>query len=405
MNNFRIPKRPFLRILVLGAALGLNACKLPPGSVAVPRLALAGQPEQAPDSAPDLGFGAQPGTSDHDTARFLAGLPGSGGGAALASARRTDAWQSHARQMDRAFSAAEGRLSAIRSWRRDALPNTGGTLFYPFSGPDLLFADAFFPRARGVILCGLEPVGAVPDLSRVSDGALPGALASLRRSIATPLAASYFITEDMRGDLGAGEFKGVTPVLYTFLARTGHRVLAADPVALSPSGQVVPRPGPATGTAPGVRIHAASGATGHRTIYYFRTDLSDSSLRGDRRFLAFVQSQNPSATFVKSASYLMHSGGFTEVRKAVQTAAPLLVQDPTGVPYQTLAAGGWDVALHGNYHTTLDLFRSYYQPDLAAAYRKGRARPMEFGVGYEWSAADSSLIVAKRRPGEAVAAR
>ena len=35
-------------------------------------------------------------------------------------------------------------------------------MFYMFSGPDFLYANAFFPNASTYILCGIEPVGPVP---------------------------------------------------------------------------------------------------------------------------------------------------------------------------------------------------------------------------------------------------
>ena len=37
-------------------------------------------------------------------------------------------------------------------------------LFYPFSGPDILYADLFFNNSSKFILIGLEPVGTLPSL-------------------------------------------------------------------------------------------------------------------------------------------------------------------------------------------------------------------------------------------------
>ena len=38
-------------------------------------------------------------------------------------------------------------------------------MLYMFSGPDFLYATSFFPNASTYVLAGLEPVGAVPDLT------------------------------------------------------------------------------------------------------------------------------------------------------------------------------------------------------------------------------------------------
>jgi hypothetical protein len=35
-------------------------------------------------------------------------------------------------------------------------------MFYMFSGPDFLYAQTFFPNADTYILCGIEPIGAIP---------------------------------------------------------------------------------------------------------------------------------------------------------------------------------------------------------------------------------------------------
>ena len=36
-------------------------------------------------------------------------------------------------------------------------------MFYMFSGPDFLYADAFYSKATTYVLSALEPVGSVPD--------------------------------------------------------------------------------------------------------------------------------------------------------------------------------------------------------------------------------------------------
>ena len=41
-------------------------------------------------------------------------------------------------------------------------------MLYMFSGPDFLYATSFFPNASTYVLAGLEPVGAVPELTSLS---------------------------------------------------------------------------------------------------------------------------------------------------------------------------------------------------------------------------------------------
>ena len=94
-----------------------------------------------------------------------------------------------------------------------------------FSGPDILYAHNFFPNARTYILCGIEPVGAVPDLLAMPEGVVLDGLAGLRQSMSNILRFHYFITKDMRADLNRAQLGGTVPLLYIFLARMGCTVL------------------------------------------------------------------------------------------------------------------------------------------------------------------------------------
>ena len=96
----------------------------------------------------------------------------------------------------------------------------------PFStclaGPTFLYASIFFPLSSNYVLAGLEPVGNVPDLTRVPSEMLRADLVSLRNSMNSILRFQYFITKEMRADLGQGNVSGTLPILYVFLARLGY---------------------------------------------------------------------------------------------------------------------------------------------------------------------------------------
>ncbi len=334
--------------------------------------------------------GARDISSANDTARFLAGLS-SHSNSSLNGLRRGALWRSHARSMDQRWRRAEARLGSIRSWRRGALGGIGAArnnIYYPFSGPDILYAHTFFPSARNYFLCGLEPVGSIPDLNTLSASELATALSGLQTSVATALDYSYFITKDMRRDLASTPLKGALPVLYTFLARTNHRIQSVERVSLTSGGKIV---NSARGN--GVRIRCSSPG-GSRTVYYFSYNLSNG---GGGGFDKLMRSQGAGVTFIKSASYLLHSGGFSRVRNTILNASSAVLQDPSGVPFSFYDASHWDVALYGNYVRTLDMFRQYYQPDLAKAFQTHGGRRLGFGVGYVFNVGESSLLLAKRR--------
>src|SRR5437868_14927247 len=103
--------------------------------------------------------------------------------------------------------------------------SSNDTCYYMFGGPDFLYANLFFPQAKTYILAGLEPVGQVPDLTRMDPAILRTDLNALRQSMHTVLQTHYFITKDMRTDLSGPNFGGTLPILYVFLARRNWRIL------------------------------------------------------------------------------------------------------------------------------------------------------------------------------------
>ena len=119
-----------------------------------------------------------------DQARFLAGLPVRA--SALEEYTRGSMWGEHASALDAAWDRAEQRqMSKVRNWAGSYLPATTGPVYYMFSGPDFLYANLLFRNAPTYILCGTEPVGAVPDITRIPPTMLASALENLRRSMKT----------------------------------------------------------------------------------------------------------------------------------------------------------------------------------------------------------------------------
>ena len=90
---------------------------------------------------------AQTASAD-DTARFLAGMPPSSL-SPLAPLTRDPAWQQHARYLNSAFGNLDkNQFAKIRAWSSAKLTAPSPVLFYMFSGPDFLYANAFFPNAQ-----------------------------------------------------------------------------------------------------------------------------------------------------------------------------------------------------------------------------------------------------------------
>ncbi len=321
-------------------------------------------------------FAQGPVTVD-ETARFLAGLPVEG---ALAPLMATPAWQEHAREMDQAWERKERQqIVPIRDWMlTNAAPHfrSTDTMYYMFGGPDFLYANVFFPYARSYILAGLEPIGQIPNLPQMAPADLGAKLAALRGSMSSILRFQYFITKDMRAELGPGKIAGTLPILYVFLARLGYTVLDVTPV---------------TSPAEGVQITFHDPThDGTQTLYYFKTDLSGSRTTS---FLKWCAARGPGVSLLKAASFLMHGDGFNGVRDFLFANSRVLVQDDSGIPLRAFPKG-WDVHCYGRYVPHNETFAKYYQPDLAAVYQRQPTTPLGFAFGYHWQKEDGLLILA-----------
>lgn len=331
-----------------------------------------------------------------DTARFLAGMQPSAN-SPLTPLTKDPGWQRHAKFFDTAFGQLEQRqVSKIRAWADANLAAPRPTMFYMFSGPDFLYADAFYSKATTYVLSALEPVGSVPDLTRLPRGGIGAALYNVEHSMGAILSFSFFITKMMKADLRAGQLNGTLPILYVFLARSGKTIRDVAPIALDDKGAAYfgnENPGP--NATRGVRIIFAGPDGTERTLYYFSTDLSNSAVKGSG-FLKFCATLAPGNSLIKSASYLLHSGNFTTVRDFLLANSATMIQDDSGIPLTYYNQKKWRLFPFGRYAGPIGEFPGRYQESYAELFR--RAQPMDFGIGYRWRSHESNLLLAVRLP-------
>ena len=330
---------------------------------------------------------AQVNVTVDQTARFLAGLPVDG---PLAAFTQTPGWQQHAREMDEAWAKKMSQqILPIRAWmwaHADQYYKFGGPMFYMFGGPDVLYANVFYPYASTYILAGLEPVGQVPDLSRMHPDQVAAELATMRGSMSTILRFQYFITKDMRTELGRGNVAGTLPIMYVFLARLGYVINDVTPL---------------TSPARGVKITFTDPARGQsQTVQYFTTDLSGG---GQSAFLKWAAARGKGVSLLKAASYLMHTEGFTGVRSFLLNNSRVIIQDDSGIPLRAFPRS-WAVNCYGRYVQHGEMFGKYWQPDLAAVYERNPPEMLVFPFGYHWQPDRGVLMLARPDPGGAISA-
>src|SRR5262245_39753488 len=338
--------------------------------------------------------GAAADSSADDNARILAGIE-LRADSPLAGLTREAGWRQHARSFDAAWESLEARqLSKIRNWSAQNITRRQQTMLYMFSGPDFLYADVFFPEATTYVLSGLEPVGRIPDVSRLGRGSLSGSLAHIRSSLGSVMNYSFFITKQMKGQLRSGELAGTLPLLYVFLARSGKTISDVTLVTLDKDGVELAATEPLATRAPsGVKVAFTARDGKPRTLYYFSTDLSDGGV-SNSGFLKFCERLGAADSFIKSASYLLHSANFSKVRDFVLAQSATVLQDDSGIPVRYFTAGQWELRPFGHYAGPIRIFAGRYQSQLSNVFR--RAPPIDFGVGYRWRLRESNLLLAER---------
>ncbi|HZC96013.1 MAG TPA: hypothetical protein VE267_07805 [Bradyrhizobium sp.] len=331
-----------------------------------------------------------------DTAKYLAGMMPSAD-SPLMPLTRDPAWQRHAKFFDAAFAQLDQRqLSRIRAWSETNLAAPRPTMFYMFSGPDFLYADAFYSKATTYVLSALEPPGSVPDLTRLPRGGVGSALYNVERSLSSVLSFSFFITKQMKTDLHAGQISGTLPILYVFLARSGKTIRSVSAIALDDKGAAHfgdENPGP--NAVRGARIIFTGSDGQEKALYYFSTDLSNSGARASG-FLKFCATLAPGNSLLKSASYLLHSGNFTTVRNFILANSATIIQDDSGIPLAYYNARKWKFFPFGRYAGPIAKFPGRYQPSYAQLF--ARAQPMDFGIGYRWRSYESNLLLSVKLP-------
>ena len=346
--------------------------------------------------------GLAAGASFDDTAKALAGLPPSAG-SPLASLADDPTWKLHAKAFNAAWDGLDKRqLAKVRSWASANLPGQKSTLFYMFSGPDFMYADTFFPNVTTYIMSGLEPPGRVPDFVKMSKGEIGASMAELRNSLGSVMNYSFFITNHMRVDLNQGRIVGTLPVLMVFLERTGKTITDVSFVDLTSDGVSHAAEEKVAGaTAKGVKITFMDNVGKRKTLYYFSTDVSNKGT-ANSGFLKFCANYGQGDALVKSASYLMHNQTFSTVREFLLSHADALLQDDSGVPIRFLDKG-WKLQPYGAYVGPIPVFRGQTQSVMYSLFAKGRAKPLDFGIGYRFRPMQSNLLLAIKDPNASAA--
>jgi hypothetical protein len=347
-----------------------------------------------------------------DLSNFVAGVEG-GTSSFLNSLEAKSTWQSYKTSMDGLWKKTNEKLPVMREWSKSEMGEAnegGGTLFYPFSGPDFLHADVFFPEHENIVMIGLEPIGTYPDMiEKSAEGKDQVYLNGVRRSMHMILGKSFFRTIAMANDFN-GEVDGTLPVLMQFMNRTGHTVLFQEIVGVTASGELTTEiDDMPDSTYFGNRYYfKRDGAEQVRTLTYFAVNLQNKpyvsrgglvakGLEDRKDFVAYLNSLKMKSTYLKSASYLMHRPTFSIVRNIILDNCEYVLQDDSGIPIKYFDESKWDLTYYGHFQNPISLFAERQQLDLKEAYKGEGVKDLPFGIGYQYMKGVSNLMKAKKK--------
>lgn len=314
----------------------------------------------------------------------------------------SDLWWNYGRELDKSWKRLErGQLARLRKWAdRELKPqwSQSQVIFYPFGGPDFLYASVFFPRADVYVLTGIETVGDIVPTDGLPDARVDALVTAAALQFQDIGGLTFFRTNDLKqgqDDLGTAR------LLLIFLARTGHEILDATPVildkagkpqdvALGPSGKSNAPPG-----VPGIRIvFRRKGEADLRNLFYFSQDLSNAGLTQNPGYLEFVRRWPRPITFLKATSYLLQYKTFSAIRRFILDRSVAVLQDDSGIAVKNYDPSRWDLTFYGHYVGPIDMFAEFFQDELKNAYLTPAVKPLDFGIGYRFKPNESCLMLA-----------
>jgi hypothetical protein len=341
-------------------------------------------------------------TITDDITAFISGME-HGKSGCLTRLDTSTKWNQFSIRIDSGFLDLDTtRFARMEIWADSELIDRKGntTLFYPFGGPDFLNANIFYPNADKYILIGLEPIGVMPDLCNMTDDLINKYLEDIRYSLKDIFKRSYFITGNMIGALKKSSVNGALPVISLFIKRNGYNIVSVKNVGIDSTGicQIADSLKKSNKLTHGVRIDFAAD-TGRRvqSVFYFQTDISDEGLKKTPGFQKYLSTLQESYTYLKAASFLMHSKDFSIIRNVIFDKSKSILQDDSGIAYRLFDKNKWEIHLYGKYARPGKEFSWINETDLAKAYTDPSVKPVPFTLGYNWRTQQINLLYAVRK--------
>lgn len=261
------------------------------------------------------------------------------------------------------------------------------TVFYPFSGPDIAFAETIYDNADNYILVGLEKA-ASPASFIFSEKNIDSFLVKTPEIFFYTSRLGFFRTIDMHKQF---QNTGLADVIIFYLKRINCKIINAKTgIWNATTGAIDEVANAAEPNVFMVDFELPNHKLSH--IYYFSKDLSDGNMKNDAKFFDWVSKKGTHMyTFNKAASYLMHNDNFSIIRSFIIKNSSFHIQDDTGIPYKYFVQANKKVTLYGVYNKLIKLFEKTFQPELKKSYDSLEKRPLPFSLGYNSAHGESNL--------------
>lgn len=278
-------------------------------------------------------------------------------------------------------------------------------IFYPFSGPDILYSSTLFPNGSHFTLIGLEPVGTLPiiDDKEIEADSVKKYFDKINSSLYAILNFSFFRTISMKEDLRNEEVDGTIHLLLLFLTKTGHEIVSIKPfyidsIGVSKNVENTIALKQKKYKNPSIEIIAVKNNK-LKTVTYTSADLSNSGLQKNNGLKNFISTLGFESTYLKGASYLMHEKSFSGIRNLILNNSQSVIQDDSGIAlkYFNEHSSKWDYYLYGTYTKPIQIFKHCYQHDLDSLYKKSNPKPLGFGLGYNYRDKNSNFMLIKKQ--------
>lgn len=269
----------------------------------------------------------------------------------------------------------------------------GGTVFYPFSGPDFVTVSHLFPQADRFVMVAMQAAGEPADMTNMSSGRMQSFQAKFMREWMKFSHLAFFRTDDLNEDLRDKHAQiGITTILITFALYSGYDVKAVYPIVFDEaSGDYIKGNGPWKS----VRLEVSK-AGKPVVLDYVSLDLSDDVLSQSASTRAWLARESRHPVLLKAASHLLQETYFAVLRDILVENATMVIQDETGLNYTNLAQIG-PVDLYGGFLYPHELFNRKKQESLAQAYRESKdVKPLPFAFSYNKTTERRSVQIVRR---------